>query len=187
MITQNVTLDGAVEMLGDWFDAQGQGDQPDLTEEMRRQDAAATAFLCGRRTFEDLRGYWRDLADDTTGVSDYLDGVDKYVVSSTLTEPAWDRTTVLSGDPVAEVAALKAAPAPEGRDGTDIVLTGSIRLAHTLIAAGLADEYRQFVFPVVQGAGRRFFPDGLALPRMETLESRTFRSGLTLLRHRPVG
>ena len=53
----------------------------DLMAEIHRQDAEADAFLCGRQTFTDLRGYWRDLADDTTGVSDYLNGVQKYVVS----------------------------------------------------------------------------------------------------------
>jgi dihydrofolate reductase len=180
VITQNVTLDGAVEMLDDWFDAQGQGDQSDLAAEMERQDAAADAFLCGRRTFLDLRGYWRDLADDTTGVSDYLNGVSKFVVSTTLDDPEWDGTTVLRGDPVDEVAALKET------EGRDIVLTGSIRLAHALIVAGLVDEYRQFVYPVVQGRGRRLFPDGYVVPRLESLGSTTFRSGITLLRHRPV-
>ncbi|WP_299052299.1 dihydrofolate reductase family protein [uncultured Nocardioides sp.] len=180
VITQNVTLDGAVEMLDDWFDAQGQGDQADLTEEMQRQDAEADGFLCGRRTFLDLRGYWRDLDDDSTGVSAYLHGVSKYVVSSTLGDPEWDRTTVLRGDPVAEVAALKQT------EGREIVLTGSIRLAHALIVAGLVDEYRQFVYPVVQGRGRRLFPDGYVVPRMETVGSRSFRGGITLLKHRPA-
>ena len=109
-ITQNITLDGSVEMLGDWFDAQGQGDVSDLIEENHRQDAAADAFLCGRQTFLDLRGYWRDLDGDTTGVSDYLNAVQKYVVSSTLDDPAWSRTTVLrlGGVRVAATPALRA-------------------------------------------------------------------------------
>jgi len=174
-ITQNITVDGAIEMLGDWFTPQGQGDQSDLVEEIHRQDAKADAFLCGRQTFTDLRGYWRDLTDDATGVSDYLNRVEKYVVSSTLDDPEWDHSTILRGDPVEQVRALKEQP------GQDIVLTGSITLAHTLIAAGLVDEYRLFVYPVVQGRGRRLFPDGWEAPTLRTVTSTTFRSGVTYL------
>jgi dihydrofolate reductase len=177
-ITQNITLDGSIEMLGDWFDPQGQGDVSDLLEENRRQDSAADAFLCGRQTFTDLRGYWRDLADDTTGVSDYLNGVQKYVVSRTLDDPEWDRTTVLRADPVEEVRALKE------QDGRDIVLTGSISLGHTLIEAGLVDEYRLFVYPVVQGRGRRLFPNGYEVPRLDLVRTASFANGLALLVHR---
>lgn len=127
-ITQNVTLDGAV----------------------------------------DFRGFWPARTDDPTGITDYLNQVDKYVVSSTLTDPQWENSTVLSGDPVIEVAALKERP------GADIVCTGSITLCHTLIAAGLVDEIRLFHHPVVQGAGRRLFPDGWSTEHLPLLDSRTF-------------
>jgi dihydrofolate reductase len=65
-ITQNITVDGAIEMLGDWFDPQGQPnvDNSDLLEEMHRQDSQADGLLMGRRTFEDFRGYWPQLSDD---------------------------------------------------------------------------------------------------------------------------
>ena len=177
-ITQNITVDGSIERLGDWFDAQGQGDVSDLMAESHRQDAGADAFLCGRQTFLDLRGYWRDLADDTTGVSDYLNGVQKYVVSGTLDDPEWERTTVLRGDPVTGVRELK------GPDGLDIAATGSIRLCHSLIEADLVDEYRLFVYPVVQGRGRRLFPDGYEVPRLELVRSTSFHNGVTLLVYR---
>lgn len=173
-ITQNITLDGSVEMLGDWFSPQGQGDMADLLEENVRQDAAADAFLCGRQTFTDLRGYWRDLEGDTTGISDYLNAVPKYVVSSTLTDPQWERTTVLAGDAVEEVRRLKEAP------GRDIVVTGSIRLCHALAAADLVDEYRLFTYPVVQGAGRRLFPDGFKASGLRLDRVLPFRSGIVL-------
>lgn len=65
-ITQNITLDGRIEMLDDWFDAQGQGDMTDLMDEMSRHRAAADSLLVGRQTFTDMRGYWRDLQDDAT-------------------------------------------------------------------------------------------------------------------------
>lgn len=171
-ITQNVTVDGSVEMLDDWFDAQGQGDQSDLLEEMHRQDSRSDAFLTGRQTFTDMRGYWPTLTDDTTGVTDYLNKVRKYVVSSTMTDPQWQNTTVLSGDPVDAVRDLKAEP------GLDIVVTGSITLCHALIEARLVDEYRLFHYPVIQGRGRRLFPDGYAVPRLRLLDAKAFRGGL---------
>ncbi|MGW6722962.1 dihydrofolate reductase family protein [Streptomyces sp. NPDC054995] len=182
-ITQNITVDGSVEMITDWFDPQGQAgeDMSDVLEESHRQDERADALLLGRRTFEDFRGYWPLQTDDPTGITAYLDRMAKYVVSGTLTDPGWQNSTVLNGDPVEEVRRLKA---EEG--GKDIVLTGSITLAHALIAAGLVDEYRLFVYPTVQGRGRGLFPDGYEVPRLRLLESRAFRSGITLQRYAPA-
>jgi dihydrofolate reductase len=176
-ITENVTVDGSIEMLGDWFDPQGQGDQSDLLEELHRQDRRSDAFLTGRQTFEDLRGYWPKQTDDTSGITKYLNEVSKYVVSSTLIDPQWENTTVLSGEPVQQVQALKE------QQGLDIVITGSITLCHTLINAGLVDEYRLFVYPVVQGRGRRLFPDGFELPRLKLLETKGFRNGVAYSRY----
>lgn len=177
VITQNMTLDGSIEMLGDWFNPQGQADQSDLIEEIHRQDEQSDAFLTGRQTFEDLRSYWPQQAEDPTGVTSYLNEVTKYVVSSTITDPQWQHTTVLSGDPVSEVRSLKE------QQGKDIVITGSITLCHTLIEAGLVDEYRLFVYPVVQGRGRRLFPDGFELPRLTLLEARSFTGGILYSRY----
>lgn len=178
-ITQNITVDGSIEMLGDWFDPQGQADvdNSDLLEELHRQDSTADGFLVGRQTFEDLRGYWPKQTDDPTGITDYLNEVQKFVVSSTMTDPQWQNSTVLSGDPVQEVRALKEQP------GQDIVVTGSITLCHSLIRAGLVDEYRLFVYPVVQGRGRRLFPDGYEVPALSLLDAKAFRSGITFSRY----
>jgi dihydrofolate reductase len=178
-ITQNITVDGSIEMLGDWFDPQGQADvdNSDLIDELHRQDSEADGFLVGRRTFEDLRRYWPELSDDRTGISAYLNRVQKYVVSSSMTDPQWQNSTVLSGDPVEEVRTLKEQP------GQDIVVTGSITLCHTLIEAGLVDEYRLFVYPVVQGRGRRLFPDGFECPELRLVEAKVFRSGITYSRY----
>jgi dihydrofolate reductase len=182
-ITQNITVDGSIEMLGDWFDPQGPADQDtsDLQEELHRQDRTADALVLGRQTFEDLRGYWPLQTDDKTGITDYLNQVQKYVVSSTMTDPNWQNTTVLTGDPADLVSALKEEP------GQDIVVTGSITLCHALIEAGLVDEYRLFVYPVVQGRGRRLFPDGFEVPRLNLLDAKVFRSGITCSRYAPAG
>jgi dihydrofolate reductase len=175
-ITQNITIDGTIEMLDTWFDPETHASEEmsDVLEEIRRQDADADAMLLGRQTFEDFRSYWPEQTDDTSGITAYLNQVDKYVVSSTLTEPGWENSTVLSGDAVEEVRALKDGP------GKEIVLTGSITLTHAVIAAGLVDEYRLFTYPSVQGRGRRLFPDGFRLEQLTLTGCRSFRSGVTL-------
>ena len=179
-VTQNITLDGVIEATEGWFvvtDEPGV-DRSDLLDAQREQREAADAFLVGRVTFEQMRGYWPQQTDDTTGVSDYLDRVEKYVVSSTLEDPEWEPTTILRGRLEDGVAALKSAP------GGDIVTTGSISLVRDLIAAELVDEYRLFVHPVVLGRGERLFADATSVPRLALVEARPFRSGIVLMRYR---
>ena len=149
VITQNVTADGAVEMLTDWFDPSDHDQE--LAAELRRQDESCDAVLLGRQT------------DDTTGVSDQLNRVTRYVVSATITDPQWRNSAVLA-----------------------VVLTGSITLAHLLIAEGMADEFRMFCCPAVQGTGRRFFPEGYAA-RLTRVDARTFGNGVTYVACRPTG
>ncbi|WP_028472494.1 dihydrofolate reductase family protein [Nocardioides alkalitolerans] len=188
VLTQNITLDGVVEAISGWFGPAGddrRGDQSDVLAELRRQDSAADGFLTGRRTFEDMRGYWPQQTDDTTGITAYLDQVQKYVVSSTLTDPAWEPTEILPGaDLAAEVTALKERDRPGERQ--EIVVTGSITLCHDLLRLGLVDEVRLFVHPVVVGRGRRLFreADGPVDDTWLTLlETRAFTSGVTLQRY----
>ena len=178
-ITENITVDGSIEMLGDWFDPQAAAgeDRSDLLQELHRQNNQTDALLLGRRTFEDFRGYWPNQTHDATGITDSLNRIQKYVVSSTMTDPEWQNSVVVSGDLSTEVRALKELP------GRDIVVTGSIRLCHALIQAGLVDEYRLFVYPAVQGRGRRLFPDGFELPELRLLEAKAFRSGVTYSRY----
>ncbi len=174
-ITQNVTADGAVEMLGDWFDPTAEDQQ--VTEAMNRFTERSDALLLGRRTFEDFRGFWPKQTDDRTGITDELNRVQKYVVSSTMTDPQWQNSTVLTGDWLTRVAELKEQP------GGDIGVTGSIRVCHTLIEAGLVDEYRLFVYPVVQGRGRRLFPEVFEADRLRVVDVAGFDSGVTLLHY----
>ena len=178
VINQNMTVDGAVEMLDDWFDP---GDQdPEMVALLQEHDARCDGVLLGRRTFLDFRGYWPQQTDDPSGSADFLNTVEKYVVTSTLTDPEWQNSTLLAGDPVEEVRRLKEQP------GGELLLTGSITLSHALIAAGLADEFRQIVFPAVQGRGRRFFPDGYVVPRLERVGAAAFSSGITYAAYVPA-
>ena len=94
-----------------------------------------------------------------------------------MTDPEWQHSTVLTGDPVDRVRELKE------RDGREIVVTGSITLGHTLIDGGLVDEFRLFVYPAVQGRGRRLFPDGVEVPRLELLEAKQYDNGVGYLRY----
>ena len=180
IITENITVDGVIDASGGWF-APGEGadgDQSDVVDALREQEAAADALLLGRVTFEDMRGYWPLQTDDPTGIADYLENVNKYVVSKTLAEPSWAHTTVLQGPVLEEVRALKESA------GRDIVTTGSMTLTSELIAAGLVDEYRLFVYPVVLGRGHRLFDSATDVPALRLEESRPFRSGIVLLRYR---
>ncbi|MFH9075179.1 dihydrofolate reductase family protein [Streptomyces alboflavus] len=177
IITQNITLDGVIDATDGWFDpASDDADQSDLNEALHEQAAAADAFLVGRVTFEDMRGYWPQQTNDTTGVTDYLNKVQKYVVSTTLRDPRWANTTILAGDLKEEITTLKSQP------GKDIVTTGSIRLTHALIESDLVDEFRLFVYPVVLGHGARLFDRHKA--SLHLVETRPFTSGVALLRYR---
>ena len=184
VVTENITLDGVIDASEDWFQPTGSED-PDATAELAQAQsehmAAADAVLLGRVTFEEFRGFWPNQTDDQTGISEYLDNTMKYVASSTLTDPAWQNTTVLRGPLADEVAALKAQP------GKAIVATGSVQLVHGLVPTGLVDEYRLFVYPVVVGRGRRLFPDRTARSGLRLIETRPFRSGIVLLRYRATG
>jgi dihydrofolate reductase len=171
-ITQNVSADGSAELLGDWFDPGDQAD--DLTAEARRQSETEAYLLLGRQTFTDFRSYWPHQTDDPTGFTELLNKQQKLVVSSTLGDPGWQNSTVLGADWRDRVRELKA------EDGGDIVCTGSLTLTAALIEEGLVDEFRLFVFPAVQGRGRRLFPDGYERG-LRLLDSKAFANGVVLL------
>ncbi|MBK1786635.1 dihydrofolate reductase family protein [Prauserella cavernicola] len=180
VITQNTTLDGVVENDGTWFDPTGDTQRErELAVVTREHSAASDGFLVGRVTFEEMRGFWPNQIDDRTGVTDHLNRVQKYVVSSTVADPGWDGTTILRGGAglASEIRGLLE------QDGTDIVLTGSITLAHELLRLGLVDELRLFVYPVVLGTGRRLFPADHDLRDLTLEECRVFTGGVTLLRY----
>ena len=175
VVTENITVNGVIEFLDDWFDPADQDDAEDLFAVMNDQMTSEEALLLGRKTFEDFRGYWPLQTDDASGSAAHLNGVSKYVVSSTMTDPAWANSTVLSGRLEDEVAALKA---HDG--GGELGVTGSISVVHALMRADLVDEYRLFVYPVFSSRGRNLVPDGLALQGLKLTASTSFRSGVVL-------
>jgi dihydrofolate reductase len=175
VVTENITANGVIEFVDDWFDPADQDDVEDIFAVMKQQMAHEDALLLGRKTFEDFRGYWPKQTDDASGSADHLNRVPKYVVSSTMMDPGWSNTTVLSGRLEDEVAELKA----QG-DGGDLGITGSVSVVHALIRANLVDEYRLFVYPVLSSRGRNLMPDGLSPHGLALSEVAPFRSGVVL-------
>ncbi|UPK74120.1 dihydrofolate reductase family protein [Nocardioidaceae bacterium SCSIO 66511] len=180
VITENITLDGVVENDGTWFDPTDDSEQGrELAQVTQEHAAASDGFLVGRVTFEEMRGFWPRQDDDKTGVTNHLNRVEKYVVSRSLVDPQWDGTTVLRGGDGLEheLRDLKT------RNGSDIVLTGSISLAQQILALNLVDELRLFIYPVVAGSGRKLFPDDFSMRDLTLVESQAFTGGVVLLRY----
>lgn len=175
VVTENISANGVVEFVDDWFDPSDQDDAEDLFAVMHDQMVREEALLLGRKTFEDFRGYWPHQTDDASGSTDHLNRVSKYVASTTMTDPGWANSTVLSGRLEDEVAALKA-----HGDGGELGVTGSISVVHALMRADLVDEYRLFVYPVLSSHGRNLMPDGLAPHGLTLADCTSFRSGVVL-------
>lgn len=108
-------------------------------------------FLLGRTTYDMMYEYWSRVTDPADIVAAKLNGLPKHIVSSTFAEPEWANSTVIGGDVVGRVQELKKRP------GGELQVHGSWQLVRTLHEAGLIDEYRLMVFPVVVGPGKRLF------------------------------
>src|SRR5437868_3741870 len=177
---QNVSLDGVVQDpdgkegfgLGGWFVQFGGKDLEEWNKVAFDEALSAEAWLLGRRSYDFFAARWRPR---TGALADRLNGLPKYVVSSTLEDPEWQNTSVLRGDVVTEVSKLK-----QKLDG-EIVVPASYQLARTLIEHDLVDELRLVVFPVVLGAGERVFGETSDTKPMRLVDTRTIGDGLAFL------
>lgn len=179
VVTEFVSLDGVMEAPGGdndfergaWsfeFDRGEKGDEFKTTETMD-----AEALLLGRVTYEGFAAAWPERDGE---FADKFNAMPKYVVSSTLEDPGWDNTTVLSGDDAeAEVAELR-----DELEG-DAIIHGSCELVQALIAADLVDELRLMVFPVVLGTGKKLFGDTDDSKRFKLKQSDAAGDGVLLL------
>jgi dihydrofolate reductase len=185
VISENVSLDGVVEdptgeegfRHGGWFDQIGEKDRQAWAEVEFAEALGAEALLLGRRSDEYFGTRWSSRSGEWAG---RLNSLPKYVVSSTLVDPAWTNSTVLKGDVVSEVAKLK-----QTRDG-EIVVYASRQLVRTLMEHDLVDEVRLMVYPVVLGAGERLFGETSDKKSMRLKDTRTVGDGLAYLTYELV-
>jgi dihydrofolate reductase len=134
----------------------------------------ADALLLGRRTYDAFARDWPQITDPDDPFTALMNSLPKYVASQTLTAGTWSPTTVLSGDVAAEVAKLKQ------QSGRELQIHGSARLAQSLLAAGLIDELRLVVAPVIVGHGRRLLTENGAPAGLRLVSNETTPSGLAL-------
>jgi dihydrofolate reductase len=183
VVTEFVSLDGVIQAPGGGEDYQhagwtfqidrgAEGDQFKLDETM-----SAEALLLGRVTYEGFAAAWPAMTGE---FADKFNGMPKYVVSSTLTDPTWNNTTVLSGDVVAEVTRLR-----EEIEG-DAVVHGSAQLVQALLEHDLVDELRLMVFPVVLGTGKRLWGTTTDKKALRLTDARTVGAGVAIHVYEPV-
>ena len=184
-----LTLDGVYQAPGDpqedkeggfkhggWqlplFDA-------DAGKIMDEQMAATDALLLGRKTYQIFAAYWPTApADDPFAKK--LNSIPKYVVSTTLNKAEWNNSKLIKGNVAEEVAKLKQQPG-----SGYLSVTGSGKLAQTLMQHNLVDEYALWIHPVVLGSGKRLFAEGIPLNNLKLVDTKTTGSGIVILTYRP--
>ena len=171
-----ISLDGVIEAPNQWH-------FPYFNDEMGEAVgslvAEADSMLLGRKTFEEFAEYWPAQGDEDFG--GFINNVQKYVVSNTLTNPEWKNSTVISGDVMGQLRDLKA------QTGKNINLTGSGTLVEALLQNQLLDELHLLMHPIVVGTGRKqlFNPNNPTIP-LKLADSKTFSTGVLHLVYVPA-
>jgi dihydrofolate reductase len=185
IISENVSLDGVIQdpagdegfQRGGWVGRVGDRGREEAAQVLLEEALGTEAMLLGRRSYEFLAVRW---LSRTGALADRLNSKPKYVVSSTLQDPAWNNTTVLKGNVVNEVSKLKQQLAG------DIVVPASFQLVRTLIEHDLIDELRLMIYPVVLGAGERLFGETSDKKPLRLISTRTVGNDLAYLTYQPV-
>ena len=173
-----ITLDGFFEGTSSWsLEFLHTAWSPELMQHSLDQLASADALLFGRITYAGMSQYWQKATDETAA---YMNSLPKLVFSRTLERADWNNTRLVKENAVEEVRELKS------KGSGNIFVFGSANLSATLIEAGLFDEYRLAVVPIILGAGRTLFGRDLARLRMNLLEARPLSSGCVILRYQPA-
>ena len=183
VISENVSLDGVIQdpagdegfRVGGWVGLIK--DSPQLNKLALDEALRAEALLLGRRSYEWFTARWPSRSGE---LADRLNSLPKYVVSSTLEDPTWNNSTVLKGDPVAEVSKLK-----HELDG-ELLVPASFQLLRTLMEHDLVDELRLKIFPVVLGAGERLFGETSDKKPMRLVDSQTVGGGVAILTYEVI-
>ena len=185
IISENVSLDGVIQdpagdegfPRGGWVGRVGDRGREEAAQVLLEEALGTEAMLLGRRSYEFLAARW---PSRTGALADRLNSKPKYVVSSTLQDPAWNNTTVLKSNAVNGVSKLKQQLAG------DIVVPASFQLVRTLIEHDLADELRLMIYPVVLGAGKRLFGETSDKKPLRLISTRTVGNDLAYLTYQPV-
>ena len=184
-----LTLDGVMQAPGDphedieggfthggwqlpYFDA-------DAGKIMDKNIAATEALLLGRKTYQIFAAYWPTAPTDDT-IAKKFNRIPKYVVSTTLDKAEWNNSTLIKSNIPEELAKLKQKP------GSGILsVTGSGKLAQTLMKHNLIDEYELWIHPLIMGSGKRLFEDGVIPSNLKLMDSKTTGSGVLILTYEP--
>jgi len=172
-----ITLDGVTESPEKWqFDHFDE----EMMATMGAHIAAEDTILLGRVTYQDWAGYWPTSSDEP--YASHINHTPKYVVSTTLDKVEWGQwgnVTLIKGNLAQEIAKLKRQP------GKNIGVPGSSTLVRSLLQHDLLDELTLMVHPVVVGSGKRLFQDGSDLKRLKLVDSKTTRTGVSILTYQP--
>ena len=183
VMSENVTLDGVVQdPAGDEGFSRGGWvglikDRPQLGKLALDEALGAEALLLGRRSYEWFAARWPSRSGE---LADRLNSLPKYVVSSTLEDPAWNNSTVLKGAVLDEVSKLK-----QELNG-EIVVPASFKLLRTLMEHDLVDELRLKIFPVVVGAGERLFGETGDKKRLRLVDTQSVEGDVAFLTYERV-
>ncbi len=185
-----LTLDGVMQAPGDpkedteggferggwqrpYFDA-------DAGKIMGENIAATDALLLGRVTYQIFAAFWPSTPEDDP-IGKRLNSIPKYVVSTTLDKVEWNNSTLIKGNIAEEIAKLKQQPG-----SGYLSVTGSGKLAQTLMRHSLVDEYNLWIHPIVLGSGKRLFPNGIVPINLKLVDTKTTSTGVAILTYRPA-
>ena len=173
-----ISLDGVFDagLMGEWNAPYHSDSRANYIKE---GILSCDAMLYGRKTYEMLAPYWSALKNNEMGVADKLNKVSKYVVSSTLKKADWGDSTIINGNFIEAITQLKKTA------GGDILIQGSAALVGPLLEAGLVDELRLLVHPVIMGKGARFFTDGMHA-KLQLIRTQPLDLGVIVLDYRPA-
>ena len=180
VVTQYISLDGVIEDpvgmensgLGDWTGPFSRGPEGERLKQAELE--AADSLLLGRNTYEAFATVWPHVTEGRFAAR--INALPKHVAATRLEKADWHGTTILQGDVLAAVAALKRGA------GGDILVYGSLKLVHGLQRAGLVDAYNLMIYPVALGAGGRLFAEG-ARTALALVEAKTLGDGIQWLRY----
>jgi dihydrofolate reductase len=173
-----ISLDGVTESPDKW---QFEHFDEDMMAAMGSHIASEDTLILGRVTYQEWAPYWPTSTDEP--YASHINNAPKYVVSTTLDKVEWgkwDNATLIRGNLAEEIARLKQQP------GKNIGVAGSPTLVRSLLQNDLLDELTLMIHPVVVGRGKRLFKDGDALKRLKLVDSKTTRTGVSILTYQPV-